>query len=53
MKLEQRLLHSVNGSGKIKLSKEVMQEVGLTPGQRIEITVEKGSIKIIPVDRPC
>jgi hypothetical protein len=51
MKLEQQLLHSVNGSGKIKLSKEVMDEVGLIPGRRIEIIVEKGLIKISPVNK--
>lgn len=49
MKLEQQLLHSINGSGKIKLSKEMMDEVGLVPGRRIEITVEPGLIKISPV----
>ncbi len=46
MKVEQQLLHSVNGSGKIKLSKEIMNEVGLIPGRRIEIVVESGLIKI-------
>ena len=49
MKLEQQLLHSINGSGKVKLSKEMMDEVGLVPGRRIEITVEPGLIKISPV----
>jgi len=48
MKLNQMLLHSVNGSGKIKLSKEAMEEAGLVPGRRIEITIEKGVITIRP-----
>ncbi len=49
MKLEQQLLHSVNDSGKIKLSKKVMEEAGLVPGGRIEIIVEKGLLKIRPL----
>ncbi|MDD1749846.1 MAG: hypothetical protein LUO89_08215 [Methanothrix sp.] len=49
MKLEQQLLHLVNDSGKIKLSREVMDEVGLAPGRRIEIIVEKGLLKIRPL----
>ncbi|MDD1754825.1 MAG: hypothetical protein AB9879_11280 [Methanothrix sp.] len=48
MKLNQMLLHSVNGSGKIKLSKEAMEEAGLVPGRRIEIIIEKGVITIRP-----
>ena len=50
MKIEQRLLHSVNGTGKIKLTKKVMDEVGLVPGRRIEIVVESGSIRIRPLN---
>ncbi len=49
MKLEQQLLHSVNDSGKIKLSKEIMDKVGLVPGRRIEIIVEKVLLKIRPL----
>jgi hypothetical protein len=49
MKLKQQLLHSVNGSGKIKLSREAMAEAGLVPGERIEIVVEKGLLKIRPL----
>ncbi len=49
MKVEQHLLHSVNGSGKIKLSREVMVEAGLVPGMRVELYVEKNLIKIRPV----
>jgi len=49
MKLRQQLLHSVNDSGKIKLSREVMDEVGLVPGRQIEIVVEKGLLKIRPL----
>lgn len=51
MKVEQLLLHSVNGSGKIKLSKEIMDAVGLIPGRRIEIVVEGGLIKIRPLNK--
>jgi len=50
MKVEQQLLHSVNDSGKIKLSKKMMDEVGLVPGRRIEIVVENGMIKIRPIN---
>jgi len=50
MKIEQRLLHSVNGTGKIKLTKKMMDEVGLAPGRRIEIVVESGSIRIRPLN---
>jgi antitoxin component of MazEF toxin-antitoxin module len=50
MKAEQRLLHSVNGTGKIKLSKKMMDEVGLVPGRRIEIVIESGIIKIRPIN---
>jgi len=49
MKLEQQLLHSVNDSGKIKLSKKVMDEAGMVPGRRIEIVVEKGLLMIRPI----
>jgi hypothetical protein len=49
MKLRQQLLHSVNDSGKIKLSREVMEEAGLVPGGRIEIVVEKGLLQIRPL----
>jgi len=48
IKVEQQLLHSVNGTGKIKLSKKVMDEVGLVPGRRIDVVVENGMIKIRP-----
>jgi hypothetical protein len=50
MKIEQRLLHSFNGTGKIKLTKEVMDEVGLVPGRRIEIVVERGLLSIRPLN---
>lgn len=50
MKIEQQLLHSVNGTGKIKLTKKVMDEVGLVPGRKIEITVERGMIMIRPLN---
>lgn len=50
MKVEQQLLHSVNGSGKIKLSRKIMDEVGMVPGRRIEIVVESGMIKIRPIN---
>ncbi len=49
MKREQQLLHSVNDSGKIKLSREIMDEVGLVPGRRVEIVAEKGVLKIRPL----
>ncbi len=49
MKLEQQLLHSVNDSGEIKLSKEIMDKAGQVPGRRIEIVVEEGLLKIRPL----
>ena len=50
MKVEQQPLHSVNGSGKIKLSKKIIDDVGLVPGRRIEIVVESGMIMIRPLN---
>ena len=43
-----RLLHSVNGNGKIIISKKMLDEVGLAPGMPIEIVVKKDSITIRP-----
>ena len=51
MVFKRQLLHSVSGSGKIILSKKMLDEAGLAPGMFIEVVIKRGSITIFPISK--